>query len=69
MSTALRDVRSEGYAAITLNPLERHNVFDGVVITGLTQTFEHTGTDPNVRVVVLQSTEKSLTPVWRIGTE
>lgn len=59
MYTTLATERQGPISLITLNRPERHNAFDDVTITELTDALHAAGSDASVRVVVLSGAGKS----------
>lgn len=51
----LCNVSALGVASLTLNRVEKHNAFDGVMIAHLLVELERLSADPSVRVLVLQA--------------
>ncbi|EJL6398147.1 enoyl-CoA hydratase-related protein [Vibrio navarrensis] len=51
----LCNVSAQGVATLTLNRVEKHNAFDGVMIAHLLVELERLSADPSVRVLVLQA--------------
>lgn len=52
-------VDERGVATLTLNRADKHNAFDDVLISRLTDTLNEIGADDSVRVLVLGATGKS----------
>ncbi len=48
-------VSAQGVATLTLNRVEKHNAFDGVMIAHLLVELERLSADPSVRVLVSAS--------------
>ena len=63
----LLDIDNRGVATVTLNNPAKHNAFDDVVISQLTDTFNKVAKTAGVRVMVLASTGKSFSAGADLG--
>lgn len=66
-SEAIKLEQAGGVARITMARPEKHNAFDDILISDLSEMFEATGADDSVRVVILQGEGKSFSAGADLG--
>ena len=59
MNFVTTTIDNRGVATVTLNNPAKHNAFDDVIISELTQTFETLNSNADVRIMILASNGKS----------